>query len=621
MKRWTRRPLPLTLLALLLGLTMACQETTRVGNPAPDEAYDGPPDRYSELPDLDLDHGEAKPGIHLQPGIELIPLRIGSDSPLVEIDDDAGTVTLSGEARERLEEQEEVWTEDILLGDDFIYLISHIREEGDRLVVEVEPFELLRVVHGEWDLGFGDDAPSSSMLWATIDDDGQVSLAFRPFLEFALGDLKARAQVTDADVGGQISFPIDWEGQFRGKVSALGRGLNPDYECQAYTETVTRRRIPFVRDAYEFEREVQPERFCIDYLLAMGTVGLNAEAQASIETTGTLTYDASDKVELGRPQRAPLGQTGLALWFTPFLEAGLKVAIQGSLDLGLDAGASVAIPLGFEYDPHGEGFSFLPNDRFPVERGGHLDPSIEETTIDEATLTLFTKLGMKYSLSDVLSDSGLRITGPEAGLEFGQEISLEPNKVDEQTQTPGPCLTTLIYLEAFGSGNLRAEAKITKRWSWGIDLVDYDPENLRFALAQDASEGSEFCVEQTPTPELAITVTWSDPSAVDLFVKPPDEVEIGPDNTQTTVGQYHPADAGCQDGPECMAYVEWINLNDAYQSEPFRIWARNTSGATAVDAEVAVIRDGQPLQTWQIMLPAAAGATSNPILFNYQGRD
>ena len=112
------------------------------------------PTRYDNLQPLDLEPGEAKEGIHLIPGIEVIELYdLSRDHDDVVLDPDASTLTLSGDAKQILHDNsEELWVDDILIADDFIFLLEDVIDFNEHSVtLGVAPFDLLRVIHGEWE--------------------------------------------------------------------------------------------------------------------------------------------------------------------------------------------------------------------------------------------------------------------------------------------------------------------------------------------------------------------------------------------------------------------------------------------------------------------------------------
>ncbi len=487
------------LMMVALGLMIGCGDKSEISaneqaGSSGGEQQELEGDRYDRLEPLDLEVGEAKPGMHLRPGIETIVLSDSSSSPEVTIDEEARTVVLTGDARQTVEETGEIWTEDILIGDDFIYLIVDVREQDDGLVIEVERFELLRVVHGDWELEF-DSHDVSSPLWATIDPSGNVEMSYGSFLNDEIADSEASAEVS-WDVGGGVSFPVDWDGEFRGRVSFAGYGFNTHYECQSYVETVVRRRYRLFGPHEEYEREVQPERFCVDYLLVMGTIGLQAQAHANIDASAWSYVEMDEEMKLGQGFRVPLGYTGLALWFSPYVSARAHASVSGALAMGLEAQTSVSVPLGFEYDPHETGFSLLPNERFAVEQSGSVDPHL--TAEVHASLQVATQLGMRFAISDVVTERGLRATGPVAGIEFGKETNATPVQVDTGETPPEPCLSSALYISAFGEANLRGEIAINSRWSWGIDLVDGLDKEYRVDLATYESSGNDYCIVGGP---------------------------------------------------------------------------------------------------------------------------
>ncbi|MFU8807277.1 MAG: hypothetical protein ACNA8W_25940, partial [Bradymonadaceae bacterium] len=224
------------------------------------------PQRFATLEPLNLEPGEALPGIHLRPGIEVIRLT-PEESGHVVIDEDEMTLTVTGPAKDSILEEDEIWSGDILIGDGFIYIIEDIYtgEDGE-LIIVVSEFYLLDVIHGEWSIAFGPDSDSEQGLRKQgLETESDYT---DPGLSLAFGDFKAEGTSTLTPRGG-ISFPVGWDGQFEGKVSVAGRGINTAYDCETYTETRTRWYINprrYTRGA-EYDVNVTPERFCVDYVL------------------------------------------------------------------------------------------------------------------------------------------------------------------------------------------------------------------------------------------------------------------------------------------------------------------------------------------------------------------
>ncbi len=564
--------------------------------------------RYDELPPLELEAGEAKEGLHLLPGIELIDLSNSSFDDDISVDTDEMTVTVEGDARDHVEESvDEIWSDDILMGDGFIFLVVGAEKQGDEVVFHVEQFELLRVVHGEWDFDFEHEG-ANSPLWMTIEAEDEAEAEFQPFLEGPLQDLEGSALV-GWEVSGGVEFPVDWSPEFEGRVSFMGYEHNADYECETYTETRTRRRFIFFGEEREEEVEVEPdERFCVDRLLVKGSIGMKAEALAALETSGEVNFEPSHRVEAENAFRTPLGSTGLALWMEPYLEAGLEMNIEGETRFEISGYDQVTIPLGFEYDPHDTGFSLLPNENYHIERDGEIDPEL--TARIEAYMNLYTQFGVGFTLSDAATSGGVRVTGPEAGIELGAEANAVPVQYSMDGSDTEPCLTAALYVKGYGKPNLRAEA-----WAWGVDLIDTDTRSIRVDLAEYESEGGDFCLHQSDPDDLEIRLRWSEPTLNDLYVQTPGGAVLSYDNNTAHGGQYRTVDLSdsCLEeaSEECVAFTNW----DVDDTEPpegeYEVWAEAVHGEEISNFTIEVETEYGLLNTFSGTLSAASGDQSD----------
>jgi hypothetical protein len=609
----------LSVAAMVVLLLAACGDQQVVisnGGGSGGGGADSDTNRYEELESLGLEPGEAAEGIHLQPGVETIYLDASLSDDVV-VDHESGTVTVTGEAKREIEEAEEIWTDDILFGEDFIFLVDGARVEGDEIILDVRPFELLQVIHGEWDKTFGPHDPTA-ILRADVSDEGFVNMALNRFME----NLETDANL-DWDAYGDIDFPMDWEHEFRGRISFMGFGINTDYECESYTETRTRRRHLFFGEVEEYEVEVQPERFCIDYVMAKGEIGFDAEAGLSVNGDAAASYNDDHRIDLAGPGgvsfRAPLGSTGFALWMSPYVEGGVEASIEGILEASVDGSADLTIPIGFEYRPREDGFTLMPNDRYPITRNGEVDPEL--TGEVRADLHLWAKLGLDFVLTDIASERiGLRATGPELSVQFGTELTYIPVQVSNAGAPQEPCLTAAVYLTPSGMAHLRGEVVISERWGWGIDIAEGFDYEERFDLATYESEGDDWCLLTTDSDTLNVYLRWNEPTLLDLYMITPNGNEINYSNNMEDGGQYItvPINDPClDDNSTCEATINWDMDDTDPPAGEYTLWVENVDGDSAANFEIEVWSDFGPINLWAGTVVGSSGASSDTYSFSF----
>ena len=577
--------------------------------------------RYAQIDDLDLATGEAKQGLHLRPGIEILRVNASSTEYQVDIDDDAMTVTLVGEARDQALDVDEIWTDDILMGDDFIFLIVDVIEEGAKLIFEVDPFELYRVVHGDWNI---DMAPLPegymNLNLGEADPNMELSLSIKDLFDKAWkhADISGSgAGTVTPTVDGSIEFPMDWEGQFEGRISAAGRGVNPDYECEP-VERVKRRLWGGSRVVKE-----EPRYFCMEYLLLKGVVGIDLETYANFDAEAEFKAEATHTRKLPRPLGpAPIGTTPLGIYLEPYLKFGIEAVLEMAGELNVDAKGSLRVPLGFEYI-HNDGISMLPNDNHPVQIGqdNTIDPELSDEL--KASLKLYGQAGMNLILADMVTGtSGPRMMGPQAGIEVGKEI--------EGQNTPELCVKGAFYFRAFVNPRIRAEFKAW-RIGVGIDILDPDDLSYRhnffkysFPQAPEGTDYEDMCDVVEPDPEspaeLINRLTWSEPTELDLVLVTPNGNTFRYDATNHDGGVYDPVhltDSCLQDNSQCEEVIYWDEdyLGYAPPAGEYQVYVDNwqSSGETA-NYQLEVIADGEVLPV-SYSGQVAPGQTSSPVSY------
>lgn len=561
-------------------------------------------DRFEHIEPLDLEPGEAKEGIHLRPGTEVIRLDYSADDPDIDVDFDELEVRLRGEARDELAAAGGIWSDDILLGQEFVFLFRDIREDGSEVVIDVAPFELVRVIHGEWEQDVELDQEEMNEVlamegmlssrfsdWEDLEVGGEGVSAnedvageetnFDIDLQRFVGDtLEDGAAEEDAQLGGKVSIPIDWDTKFKGRIGTPGRSTVSGYrECESPTEIDATPKRPLLEreaDASEsadweqakllqgteqMKAEHQPERFCMDFLKLKGSIGLNASTEFYLQLMAGAKFSVGEMARFLQMQ-TPLVD-GLALSFFPYIEAGVEAKVDGFIQFLLSGSTDIEIPFGFIYDPNGEGIGFIPNDIVSghgVPKQGNIDVDMDGES--QALTQIYTELGLGVMISDAASSPQLRAAGPKLGFRLGAQAELDPFQVLNDGVPEEPCLGGGLFIEAFGDFDPCAELASTESWSWGVDDTDFDKARTRWWLEEFPKEDPTHCIPLGPD-DLEIRLTWLPETHMDLQVTTPTGNTIGPGQQEADGGEYKqvPMDATApclQDSSQsCRALVRW----------------------------------------------------------------
>ena len=158
MSAWGGTSRQLLGLMMVIGLSAgACGEETFEPR-APRQGADGftsaRATRYERLQPLNLQPGEALPGVHLRPGIEVIQFDANTSRDVV-VSADGSELSFFGSARAHLDTHAEIWSGDVFMGDGFIGTLVSMRiGPSGEPIAKLREFQLLEVLHGEWDLTF-----------------------------------------------------------------------------------------------------------------------------------------------------------------------------------------------------------------------------------------------------------------------------------------------------------------------------------------------------------------------------------------------------------------------------------------------------------------------------------
>lgn len=597
------------------------------------------PNRYNTLPPIDLAVGEALPGIHLRPGIELHILT-AEETLDTRVNWDEMTVELFGSARVKLEQADEVWSGDIISSDEFIFRIKDVEAVDEKLVIDVYEFELLDVIHGEWNYtiqsewdgsyDIQDNAPGVRRqgLEAVVSD--QEHEASVKLGELLGADIEARVSVgSSIEVRGSMEFPVSWAYAFEGRIPLT----DSTHACATTTETRTRTRLTWRGfQTEEYQVEVTPQYFCVDLLVVKGEVGLNSSFGFTSTVNGTIGFSVSKDTDFpGIP--VPLGPTGLALYFEPFVEGGFEIDFTGETVATFDASRSVNIPMGFEYDRATYGFALIPNERYPISNGGQVIATT--TDVLRGTSKLYAKGGFKLHLATVLENAGkatgripfvdlsdisAKLTGPEIGVEVGVDAEYTREESAGESST---CIEAHLYAKLYGKAQLSGEVKLSERWKWRTDFTGawtpdqewiwasyYNPSPTGGFAPRERGLG---CSEERV--QLEVTLSWTEETDLDLFLETPSGEVLHYRNRNAAGGTFL-GDA-CINGDcegDLTETIAWENGAVA-PSGQYKTWVVNYNGAAAASYTISVVTDSGT-QNFSGNVAGSRGARSSEHTFS-----
>lgn len=640
---WRATGLAVAFVAGALALTACGESTIQYGGGESGGSGADAPNRYNSLPPLDLEPGEALPGIHLRPGIELH--RLTAEETLdTRVNWDEMTVELFGSARVKFEQAEEVWSGDIISSDEFIFRIDNVTAVDDRLVIDVYEFELLEVIHGEWNYTIHSEFDGSYAI-----DDNHAGVR-RQNLETIESDPEHGAEVRLADllaaeingkltgsqtteVRGSLKFPVSWQYTFEGRIPLTGS----THPCATTIETRTRIRLTwsgFQRE--EYQADVTPQDFCVDLLVIKGVLAVDTTFGMTSNITGTIGLD------IGIPSSfpaipLPLGPTGLALYFEPFVEGGIEVQLTGESLLTLDGSSSFELPRGFEYIRLGGGYHPIPNERHPFSLDADLSASITVPEL-EGKGKIFAKGGFKVHLATVLENAGklagripfvdiselsARLTGPELGLEVGIDSKYSTEEINNEDTT---CIEAHFYTKLYGKAQLSGEVKLSKRWKWKSDFTSsaeasvekiwasyYNPSNQGGLAPRERNLGCDD--EPLAGQGLEVTLSWSEETDLDLYLRTP--------NGSVIYYLDRNADGGAFLGDNCIGGACEGDLNETIvwehqavaPSGEYAVWVVNHDGLEAASYTITVQSDKGHIDSFSGNVDGSAGARSEEHTF------
>ena len=516
-----------------------------------------------------------------------------------------------------LEANEEIWSGDILWGGDFIFIIDGVRSVGSEIVIDLAPFELLNVIHGNWDYDERDFVEARDGDLGTIQQPMGSEGSNEDNKGFSWGDL-VDVEI-ELSVEGSLNFPVKWvdEARFMGRISRWGRGIGTDYTCKTYTEVRTRRRFVIVGPRVESTHEVEPENFCIDYILVRGYFGVEHDLEVSLKPTASLEFKRGPEDPIAfHTFYIPIGTLPFNVRVSPYWQWGFSAKVEGALEWAKKSGASLRVPIGFEWDPHnsdGLGLSLLPNENFEVQyqrtpmEWTELPPLQPEFSV-EASIKAFGELGVVFGLGAGHDQAiGAAVKGPRLGGQLAAEAVYNPLEP--------ACLRGDVYFKAYGKAELKGQVSFG-RWSWGVDLVGGAQYDLfKTSLLPGGpleSDGYDYClVSPTGPQDLKVTLEWDSTTDLDLYVEHPTHGRIFYGRRDTPDGAVYFGDncinQECDD-ETAVEVIEWVN--GAPEPGTYQVWAVNFGGSSAANYTIVVETEHGVLESFSGSIGAAHNSES-----------
>ncbi len=373
----------------------------------------------------------------------------------------------------------------------FIFFVEKLETTDAGTAVSVRKFSVADAIYGEFDVPFFEGTTPTPQI-------GEVSW---PKIEVDLakfGEVASKLGNATTIEGG-LDFPVSVEGGFRGKIPRVS-----GYTCQG--ETIS--------------------GYCVDYLLAKLTLGVDAYINATFQAEKSFEYGFDEPIKLSvvdsfnsRIGRIPLGSSGLAIQPQLEIPGALKITASGEATVQFQAEASGRLPLGFEYFNAGyqgrssDSFQFLPNSNHPTS----FSNSHSTEASGSAKVVIHQHIGVGIGFRIVpAATSSVGISGVGFAGRVNEDITLDPFK-------PNNCLQAEFYFDASAKAQIKF---FIDSWvgDWEWDLMDDSGANSQNGKVVDGTipigekitfakseSGSLFCLDEGTAKKLRLTVTSTSP--------------------------------------------------------------------------------------------------------------
>lgn len=489
-----------------------------------------------ENPDPDL--LEMPDGIHLQPGVEVHRFEAGI-SEYVYIDEDAMQLIVSRPAMEYFDPVKRHHV--ISAADEFLFIVDDISRQGDVMVVDIAPFELHRVIWGNWRIPFKIDMstvaeaaqnkPSENDPYQGGDDSNGEQLTTHRLastfvdqtLEFSTGaGLAGQGELTDppteddgspaenqdgsvsVEVGAEVGYEVgveaqykltatDHDGQFEGRLGSY----NADYDCG--------------QKGWIIKRD---KKYCLDQ------IGLQVEVQSSFESKAWAKAEAKLKVEVVKNFLKdvpvviiPLGPTSISVNLEFSLGLVGSFEVSGSTEVTAETSKTKTTTYGFRWTKAGK-FGNGPSDTIEVfpkdgDGGGEEDApfELEADEESEAGVEIEVALMGSFTMGVGVAANRLKMKLVDMGGGVGLTLSYNPFGLDSSGGDPDAngeedCWSAVLFFEAQLVLKLQITGQLGIEWELYTLCDNDDPEKMNCLTFGDrwplkSWGGPDYCLDRS----------------------------------------------------------------------------------------------------------------------------
>jgi len=412
---------------------------------------------------------EMPDGIHLRPGVQIFEVEEAL-VPYVSIQPNSPIVRVHGAA---VEPFSKINPNDAVFIQNMGFIVEGVTYEHDSIVFEVSPFDLSRVIWGNFHLEyeinmaefFGADFENDAVFVPIVDEFGNVTKSQAVEIEVSqqLNKNWTVAGSGTFNMSGRVRTPLAFKGVFEGRI---GR-FKSEYVCKGEKTSVWG-----VGD------------FCVDRIAAYVELTFEAEARLRASFTASVEWSDSHTWRRWTAARVPLGPTGLSIDPIIFLKSSVSAKASGTVTVEYNYNFHKKVPVGFEYRnlprsyTQHEGLFTIPNSRFPITGSGssHNFNVSGDVTLEYSTD--FFILGVEFAVSAAAGVA--KIIGAEIKGVVTAKTEYRPYNRD----TDGYCLKAGVTAKGVAGAKIQFEVDL-RVWSWKTNLACPDDENCAEISTRD----------------------------------------------------------------------------------------------------------------------------------------